>query len=92
MNKPLARRIKLPGRDGHTCGTRRVSSLAVTRAAENSLPSGIRYGRLPQGEFVATEPSPLIHGRLYHVVVFRWIGAPGGPGSLVARESAVFVF
>ena len=62
-----------------------------SQAAENPLPSGIRYGQLPPGAVAPGGASPLVRGVPYHVVVFRWIGAPGGPGSLFERGSASFM-
>jgi len=59
-------------------------------AAENPLPSGIRYGRLPPDGIAPGGAHPLVHGVSYHVVVYRWIGAPGGPGSLFERGAADF--
>ena len=62
-----------------------------SQAAENLLPSGIRYGQLPPGGVAPGGASPLVHGVLYHAVVYRWIGAAGGPGSLFERGSGGFL-
>ena len=61
-----------------------------TYAAENPLPSGIRYGQVPPKGIAPSAPRPLVHGLSYHVTVYRWIGQPGGPGSLFERGSAAF--
>ena len=59
-------------------------------AAENPLPSGIRYGAVPPKGIAPTVAQPLVDGVLYHVTVYRWIGQPGGPGSLFQRGTAAF--
>lgn len=61
-----------------------------TYAAENPLPSGIRYGQVPPKGIAPSAARPLVHGVIYHVTVYRWIGQPGGPGSLFERGSAAF--
>lgn len=60
------------------------------RAAENPLGPGIRYGQRPSAALQALPPDPLVPGAEYTVAVFRWIGDPGGPGSLFLQGSAVF--
>jgi hypothetical protein len=62
-----------------------------SHAAENPLPSCIRYGRLPPDGIVPGGAHPLVHGVPYHVVVYRWIGAPGGPGGLFEQGNATFL-
>lgn len=61
-----------------------------SHAAENPLPSGLRYGEVPdQG----VEPAPearLQRGVEYRVSVYRWIGDSGGPGSLFERGAVTF--
>lgn len=61
-----------------------------TYAAENPLPSGIRYGQVPPKGIAPSAAQPLASGVTYHVTVYRWIGQPGGPGSLFQRGDAVF--
>jgi hypothetical protein len=61
-----------------------------SHAAENPLRSGIRYGTAPSE---ALEPGPataLAPGVEYTIVVYRWVGDPGGLGSLFPRGSAPF--
>ena len=63
-----------------------------SRAAENPLRSGIRYG---QARPEALEPGPateLWPGTEYSVVVYRWIDfdESGGGGSLLPQGSATF--
>ncbi|MGH9894611.1 MAG: hypothetical protein ACREA0_22060 [bacterium] len=62
-----------------------------SHAAENPLPSGIRYGHLPPFGVAPGGAHPLIHGVPYHVTVYRWIGPPGGPGSIFERGTASFL-
>jgi hypothetical protein len=60
------------------------------RAPENPLRSGVRYGQAPPE---ALEPAPataLIKDTEYTVIVYRWLGEPGGTGSLFAQGSATF--
>ncbi len=59
-------------------------------APENPLPSGIRYGQLPPKGVAPGGAQPLSSGVSYRVVVYRWVGAAGGPGSLFERGSATF--
>src|SRR6266540_3084903 len=59
-------------------------------APQNPLPSGIRYGQLPPKGLAPGGAQPLISGVSYSVVVYRWVGAAGGPGSLFERGSATF--
>jgi hypothetical protein len=61
-----------------------------SHAAENPLPSGIVYGQLPPEGVAPGGAHPLAHGRTYHVTVYRWVGPPGGPGSIFQRGSAGF--
>lgn len=60
------------------------------RAAENPIGSGVRYGEVPDGMVEAGPATPLERGEAYTVRVYRWIGEPGGPGSLFQRGSAAF--
>jgi hypothetical protein len=62
------------------------------RAAENPLPSGVRYGHVPPAGLAVADPIPLEAGVDYRVVVFRWIGEAGGPGSLFERGGTTFRF
>ena len=62
-----------------------------THAAENPLPSGIRYGEVPPKGVQPGTVGALSHGVTYRVVVYRWIGGPGDLGSLFSRGSATFV-
>ena len=57
-------------------------------APENPLPSGIRYGQLPPKGVAPGGAQPLSSGVSYRVVLYRWVGAAGGPGSLFERGSA----
>lgn len=59
------------------------------RAPDNPLRSGIRYGHAPPE---ALEPAPAtpLNSSSYTVTVYRWIGDPGGPGSLFPVGSAAF--
>ena len=59
-------------------------------AVENPLPSGIRYGQVPPKGVAPGGAQPLTPGVSYRVVVYRWVGAAGGPGSLFERGSATF--
>jgi len=59
-------------------------------AAENPLPSGLRYGEVPPKGLQPAEPVPLGRGTEYRVAVYRWIGEPGGPGSLFERGHVIF--
>jgi hypothetical protein len=61
-----------------------------SRAAENPLRSGIRYGQSPAE---AVEPAPataLARGTEYTTTVYRWLGEAGGPGGLFPQGSATF--
>ena len=59
-------------------------------AADNPLPSGIRYGIVPPRGLAPADAAPLVRGVQYHVVVYRWLGPAGGPGSLFDRGSVAF--
>ncbi len=59
-------------------------------APQNPLPSGIRYGQLPPKGLAPGGAQPLISGVSYSVVVYGWVGAAGGAGSLFERGSATF--
>ena len=59
-------------------------------AAENPLPSGLRYGEVPPKGLQPAEPAPLRRDVEYRVAVYRWIGEPGGPGGLFERGIATF--
>ncbi len=61
-----------------------------SRAPENPLRSGVRYGEAPPE---ALEPGPataLVPDTEYTVVVYRWLGESGGPGSLFLQGAATF--
>ena len=61
-----------------------------SRAAENPLRSGVRYGQAPPE---ALEPAPataLVAGTEYTITVYRWLGEAGGLGSLFPQGSATF--
>ena len=60
------------------------------QAATNPFRSGIRYGQAPSGALVVTGPVPLTSGTEYRVTVRRWLGDPGGPGSLFEAGTATF--
>jgi hypothetical protein len=59
-------------------------------AASNPLRSGIRYGQAPNGSFEATPEAALEVGTEYQVLVYRWLGEPGGEGGPFQRGSATF--
>jgi hypothetical protein len=59
-------------------------------AADNPLPSGVRYGQLPPNGVAPGGAQPLTRGLAYRVSVYRWVGQAGGPGSLFERGSATF--
>jgi hypothetical protein len=61
------------------------------QAETNPFRSPINYGHAPSGAFVATGPEPLRAGTEYTVIVYRWIGDPGGGGSIFDAGSATFV-
>jgi hypothetical protein len=58
--------------------------------ASNPLRSGIRYGQAPPGTFEATPPAALQGGTEYEVLVYRWLGEPGGEGGPFQRGSTTF--
>jgi hypothetical protein len=59
-------------------------------AASNPFRSGMRYGQPPPGTFVAKPPAALHAGVDYQVVIYRWIGEPGGEGQPIQFGSATF--
>ena len=59
-------------------------------APENPLPSGLRYGQVPPKGVEPTSSVLLQRGVTYRVTVYRWVGQPGGPGSLFERGSTTF--
>jgi hypothetical protein len=61
-----------------------------SHAAENPLPSGLRYGEVPPKGLEPADPVPLRTGVEYRVAVYRWIGEPGGPGSIFERGHGIF--
>ena len=71
-------------------GTGRWVVYSGPAAAENPLPSGIRYGQVPPKGVAPGGAQPLSRGVTYRIMVFRWIGDSGGPGSLFERGSATF--
>jgi hypothetical protein len=69
-------------------------SIMSRTALKNSLPSGIRYGKLPSEGRTVISASPLVPGAEYDVVVSRWRfdSIPGEPSpALLAAGSATFV-
>jgi hypothetical protein len=58
-------------------------------AAENPLPSGIRYGEVPTKGIQPAPPTVLRGGVEYEVAVYRWIG-DRELGSLFVRGTATF--
>ena len=61
-----------------------------SHAAENPLPSGLRYGEVPPKGLEPAPETELRPGVEYRVTVYRWIGAAGGPGSLFERGTTTF--
>jgi hypothetical protein len=60
-----------------------------SRAAENPLRSGIRYGKAPPESLEPGPATALEPGVEYTIVVYRWVGDPG-LGSLFPQGSATF--
>ena len=60
-----------------------------SHAAENPLPSGLRYGEVPPNGLETTDPVALRRGVEYQVTVYRWIGDPRF-GVLFLRGHAIF--
>ncbi len=60
-----------------------------SRAAENPLRSGIRYGEAPPEAVEPGPASPLVSGQTYRVVLYRWQGASGA-GSLLPYGETTF--
>jgi hypothetical protein len=60
-----------------------------SHAAENPLPSGLRYGEVPPLGLAPAAPTPLSRGTEYQVAVYRWIGQDQ-TGSLFLRGTAAF--
>lgn len=60
------------------------------QAVTNPFRSGIVYGQAPAGALEVTGPVPLSAGTEYTVLVYRWIGEPGGPGILSEAGAATF--
>ena len=97
--------VQLSGRPTFTwepgCGMASVSVLGPSQsgwvlysgadAADNPIGSGVRYGDAPAGTVEPSPATPLQSGAEYTVTVYRWIGEPGGSGSLFAQGSAEFV-
>jgi len=69
----------------HTSGW---SLFTGSRAAQNPLQSGIRYGEAPPLALEPGPPAPLVNGT-YMVTVYRWIGDASG-GSLIPVGEATF--
>ena len=59
-------------------------------APQNPLASGITYGHVPPKGVTPGRARSLDRGATYQVLVYRWVGQPGGPGSLFGRGSARF--
>jgi hypothetical protein len=61
-----------------------------TDAPANPLRSGVPYGEEPEGSVEAAPEATLQPGTLYEVTVYRWVGDPGGPGSIFPRGTTTF--
>ena len=62
-----------------------------SNAEQNPLRSGVRYGVAPPETIEPTPATGLAAGTNYAVLVYRWIGEPGGNlGSIFERGSATF--
>ena len=59
-------------------------------APENPIAPAVVYGITPEGLVAPAPATPLHSGVEYTVTVYRWIGDPGGPGSLFEAGSATF--
>lgn len=57
---------------------------------DNPIASGVVYGVAPKGTLEPSPATPLVSGEEYVVTVSRWLGEPGGPGSLFPAGSAYF--
>lgn len=69
-------------------------SIVSRTALKNSLPSGIRYGKVPTEGRTVISPSPLVPGAQYDAVVSRWRfdSIPGEPSPfLLPAGSVTFV-
>ena len=61
-----------------------------SNSADNPIASGVMYGVAPDGTLEPSPATPLVSGEEYTVTVSRWIGEPGGPGSLFPAGSTYF--
>ena len=61
-----------------------------SNAADNPLPSGLRYGEVPPQGLEVAQETALRRGVDYQVAVYRWVGDAGGPGSLFQRGTTTF--
>jgi hypothetical protein len=62
-----------------------------SNAEQNPLRSGVRYGVAPPETIEPAPATGLTAGTNYTVLVYRWIGEPGGElGSIFVRGSATF--
>lgn len=68
-----------------------VPAWIVTGQGSNIILPVVRYGKRPEGTLEIVEARSLQRGVRYDVRVYRWIGGPGGPGSIFPAGSAVFV-
>lgn len=68
-----------------------VPAWIVTGQGDNIIQPVVRYGRRPPGTLEIVEARSLRSGVRYNVRVYRWIGGPGGPGSIFPAGIAEFI-